>query len=269
MSNLLLQDRPTGVDESLDRLGVQPGRVHTYPFSEGDVTAGSETELQAAVIGTAERVDLPLTLRQSNYFANVVRRAAAGDRSRRAIIRLEAHLESGPGEFWENSWVRIPMVRLGPFARHVLRGDLKADKTLPEGPDRSDAGRFFCQVEGQRRLRVPISYLIKLALADAVDGAHGVPGYCEREYRDPRPVAPGMFLRRGMPKSLFRPGSSTDVLLFQNGRIRFARDLLRNLSSGRVRSRFSQGFGRPLVEREVQVRSILGHPQIPGGGHDQ
>ena len=175
MTNLLLQDRPAGVDESLARLGVQPGRVHTYPFAEGDVTAGSETELQTAVVGTADRVDLPLTIRQSNYFANVVRRAAAGDTSRRVVTRLEAHLESGPGEFWENSWVRIPMVRLGPAACRVLCADLKADKTRPDGPDRSDAGRFVCQDKDGRRLRVPISYLIKLALADAVDGAHGVP----------------------------------------------------------------------------------------------
>ena len=93
--------------------------------------------------------------------------------------------------------------------------------------------------------------------------------YCEREYRDPRPVVPGMFVRRGMPKSLFRPGSSTDVLFFQKGRVRFARDLVRNLGSGRVRSRFSQGFGLPLVETEVQVRSLLGNARMTGDGHDQ
>ena len=93
--------------------------------------------------------------------------------------------------------------------------------------------------------------------------------YSEREYREPRPVAPGMFVRRGMPKSLFRPGSSTDVLLFQRGRIRFARDLVRNLGSLRARSRFSRGFGQTLVETEVRVRSLLGNARVTGGGHGQ
>lgn len=76
-------------------------------------------------------------------------------------------------------------------------------------------------------------------------------------YEDPGPLIPGMFLRKGAPKSLYRPGSSTDVLLFQRGRIRFEDDLLRNLRRVDVESRFSMGFGRPLVETEVQVRSLI------------
>ncbi len=38
--------------------------------------------------------------------------------------------------------------------------------------------------------------------------------YSSERYEKPRPVTPGMFLERGCPKSLYRPGSSTDVLLF-------------------------------------------------------
>src|SRR5262249_41725414 len=42
--------------------------------------------------------------------------------------------------------------------------------------------------------------------------------YSDDRYRFPRPVLPGMFLKRGQPKSLFRPGSSTVILLFQKNR---------------------------------------------------
>jgi phosphatidylserine decarboxylase len=81
--------------------------------------------------------------------------------------------------------------------------------------------------------------------------------YSRDRYDDPRPISPGMFVERGCPKSLYRPGSSTDVLLFERGRIRFDDDLIRNLRRGDAQSRFSQGFGRPLVETEVTARSRI------------
>jgi phosphatidylserine decarboxylase len=79
--------------------------------------------------------------------------------------------------------------------------------------------------------------------------------YSEERYDAPRPVARGMFLRRGCPKSLFRPGGSTVVVLFQNGRVRFDDDIVSNMFLPGVRSRLSHGFGQPLVETEVKVRS--------------
>ena len=82
--------------------------------------------------------------------------------------------------------------------------------------------------------------------------------YSSDEYNYPHPVAPGIFLEKGQPKSLFRPGGSTVVLLFQPGRVSFDEDLLDNQFSVGVMSRFSEGFGRPLVETEVQVRSGIG-----------
>jgi phosphatidylserine decarboxylase len=82
--------------------------------------------------------------------------------------------------------------------------------------------------------------------------------YSETQYLDPRTVHRGMFLHKGCPKSLYRPGSSTTVLLFQENRIDFAPDLLRNLHRQDVWSRFSQGFHQPLVETDVKVRSTIG-----------
>ncbi|HVO78814.1 MAG TPA: phosphatidylserine decarboxylase [Candidatus Bathyarchaeia archaeon] len=83
--------------------------------------------------------------------------------------------------------------------------------------------------------------------------------YSEERYDNPQPIGKGMFLRRGAPKALFRPGSSTVVLLFEPGRVGFARDLVRNQHKDGVRSRYSMGFGQPVVETDVKVRSLLAH----------
>jgi phosphatidylserine decarboxylase len=84
--------------------------------------------------------------------------------------------------------------------------------------------------------------------------------YSDERYDEARPIASGMFIKRGQPKSLYRPGSSTTVLLFQRERIRFAEDLVRNLHRPDVQSRFSHGFERSLVETEMEVRSHLALP---------
>ncbi len=97
--------------------------------------------------------------------------------------------------------------------------------------------------------------------------------YSEEKYHDPQDVEIGMFLQRGCPKSLYRPGSSTDVLLFERGRIDFAEDLVNNSCRVDVRSRFSTGFGRPLVETDIQVRSSIATAsskiQVVGKGRDE
>ena len=82
--------------------------------------------------------------------------------------------------------------------------------------------------------------------------------YSAERYDNPLPVKPGMFLHKGAPKSLYRPGSSTDVLIFQEGRIDFAQDLIENMYTVKAGSRFSRGFGRPLVETDVKVLSMIG-----------
>ncbi len=86
--------------------------------------------------------------------------------------------------------------------------------------------------------------------------------YSRERYDSPSPVSAGMFIERGCPKSLYRPGSSTDVLLFQRGRITFDEDLISNLRRHDARSRLSQGFGRPLVETEVAARSRIAMPNL-------
>jgi len=84
--------------------------------------------------------------------------------------------------------------------------------------------------------------------------------YSDHRYENPRPIEKGMFLRVGAPKALFRPGSSTVVLLFQRNRIRFAKDLVDNQQRCGVQSRFSLTLGSPLAETDVAVRSLLALP---------
>jgi phosphatidylserine decarboxylase len=81
--------------------------------------------------------------------------------------------------------------------------------------------------------------------------------YSENKYDSPQNVIQGMFLQKGQPKSLFRPGSSTDVLIFQKGRIKISQDLVTNMYNQEALSRYSLGFGKPLVETEVNVRSKI------------
>jgi phosphatidylserine decarboxylase len=85
-----------------------------------------------------------------------------------------------------------------------------------------------------------------------------VQAYSSEGYDAPRQIEKGMFLCKGQPKSLYRPGSSTDILIFQEGRIDFAEDILDNMRQLGVSSRFTQGFKKPLVETDIRVRSLLG-----------
>lgn len=152
------------------------GFVETLPFAGDDCTAGTETELQVAVAGSKRSVDLPLVIEQSNYFANIVRRVAAGDTSRRAITELERYLDGNSEGVWENSWVRFPISRLSTFAAAILESDLLSDKKLPGHGLRSDADRFFVREQGGELLRLPVSYLLKIALAEVLGSQERLPG---------------------------------------------------------------------------------------------
>lgn len=161
------------VRQSLLKAGVSfettEGLVASLPFSAHDVTAGSESELQAVVIGSREQVDLPLVIEQSNYFANILKRAAAGEAPRKVAADLERFLADNTANVWENSWVRFARRSLSEFANRVLEKDLLADKGQPSGNLRGDCARFlYRDDQGQEMLRLPVSYLIKLSLADLI-----------------------------------------------------------------------------------------------------
>lgn len=82
--------------------------------------------------------------------------------------------------------------------------------------------------------------------------------YSTLGYDDPLDLSSGMFVERGCPKSLYRPGSSVDVLIFQKGRVAFSADILANMRRRNVSSRYTLHFRSPLVETDVKVRSEIG-----------
>ncbi|HEY6404063.1 MAG TPA: hypothetical protein VI479_21765, partial [Blastocatellia bacterium] len=150
-------------------------KVESLPFSESDITAGSESELQTVVVGAKESVDLPLQIERSNYYANISRRIAAGDTPRRAIIGLERYLNDNREQVWENSWARFPMRLLSAFGRQTFQSDMLADKRDHRRGLRADMDRFIAHEGGETLMRVPVSYLLKLALAEIIGSQPDLP----------------------------------------------------------------------------------------------
>jgi hypothetical protein len=135
----------------------------SLPFALGDATAGTENELQAQVSGPANQVDLPVTIRRSQYFANLTKRVATDEAPRQFVRQLERYLTEN--HVWENSWVRVPRKSLSRFANHVLEQDLHNGHTQ-RGQRRADSKQFLFPTSWGEWVRVPISYLVKLSLAD-------------------------------------------------------------------------------------------------------
>jgi len=149
-----------------DRLGLNVGSL---PFAPSDTTAGSESEMQTVVIGNKNDVDLPLFIEQSNYFSNTKRRAKAGDTSRKIMTGLEQYLNMNTEDVWENSWVRFPRDKMGDLAKTIVQYDILADKENLFAGQRTDLNRFIFQKDGHGYIRIPISYLLKLSLAEIID----------------------------------------------------------------------------------------------------
>ncbi len=139
------------------------------PFSHDDITAGSESELQAAVCGISDDVDLARTIHTSNYLKNIRERTAAGESPRIVIRQLQEFLTSPDATVWENSWVRFPRRLLNRTADQLFEGDLAADKRDSKGPLRADAHRYLLTEQGEEWVRLPISYLLKLTLAQVIE----------------------------------------------------------------------------------------------------
>jgi hypothetical protein len=162
-----------GAEPSVDRLRSALGMVSAQdmarlPFVGADATGGAEAELQASVQGSRATVDLPLAVSGSDFLANILRRAAVGDTAPRQVHALERFLDANSDQVWDNSWVRFPRRLLGPSAADVFLGDLRADKADGSNRMRGDAEKFLAIERGIEYARIPISYLLKLALADAV-----------------------------------------------------------------------------------------------------
>lgn len=138
----------------------------SLPYAVSDVTVGCENELQTAICGRKENVDLPVSIIESNYYQNILKRAAAGEMSKKVIRDFEEHIHENTGNIWENSWVRFRRSALNSHANAIFETDLLSDKQNPTGPKRNDTDRFVFSQGGEPYIRIPVSYLLKLALAD-------------------------------------------------------------------------------------------------------
>lgn len=143
--------------------------ISSLPFVFSDITAGTETELQTVVIGTSKKVDLPLSIAESSFFKNIITRSKIGEAPQNVVSALEEFLDANTENIWENSWVRFDRCRLTSFADATFLSDLRADKSIADSPYRADKGRFsYISESGSNICRVPVSYLLKLALADCL-----------------------------------------------------------------------------------------------------
>jgi hypothetical protein len=123
-------------------------------FAPADITAGTENELAAAVNGTRRDADLPRAITRLPFYQN-------GGLTRSA---LDQWLTDNRDAVWEHSWLRIGRDTLGGGARVLLALEVAG---------RSDRADFESNAA---ELRVPASYLLRLALADVLGAERLLPG---------------------------------------------------------------------------------------------
>ena len=164
-------DTPSSLLKIMNILGIheKSGKslIELLPFSDNDVTAGSETELQTAVCGNKNNVDLAIAIEKSSYYRNIIKRAATGESPQKLVKDIENYL-SNTDMVWEHSWVRLPRHTLCKYANNLFTRDLQADKRKLHSPLRRDAKWFTLINNGVEYLRIPVSYLLKLSLAHAI-----------------------------------------------------------------------------------------------------
>ncbi len=168
------------ISNAFSELGVDPSRsenwIEALPFSDRDTTAGAESEMHSLVLGSKDDVDLPSILQQSNFFENILKRSIAGETSYKRIGDLNRFLEANGENVWDNSWVRIDRQCLSGYSWSVFRKDLLKDKGHPDLGLRDDWKSFYCDEGAEEQIRIPISYLLKLSLADVLGDIENLPG---------------------------------------------------------------------------------------------
>lgn len=142
--------------------------IHQLPFVCGDVTAGTENELQTVVTGDSNSVDLPLMIQNSIHYTNIKKRVKSGDMPKKVLEQFEQYLSTSDDDAWENSWIRFPLRFLSASSLKILNRDLRADKSDLNSVNRSDIGKFTFVKGEECWLRIPISYTFKLALSEAI-----------------------------------------------------------------------------------------------------
>ncbi|WP_211232845.1 hypothetical protein [Desulfatirhabdium butyrativorans] len=149
--------------------------VQSLPFVPEDAAAGVENELLSTVSGGKQSVDLPIIIRDSTFYRNLRKRVESEESTEKPFLKLRTFLDEHAGNVWENSWVRFPVDLLNAYALNILQTDMLADKRNPGGPFRSDIDRFFFDRNQEKWLRIPVSYFIKLGLAQYIGQTQNTP----------------------------------------------------------------------------------------------
>jgi hypothetical protein len=135
------------------------------PFRDSrDVTVGIENEWQVCVKGKPDCIDLVQSILASHHYKNLRDRTASGDISGSRLKALDTWIHDNPDAIWENSWIRLPLGILSPRTRDLFEQDLRRNRSNPNSPRRGDAERFFLTLNEQTCIRIPVSYLLKLAM---------------------------------------------------------------------------------------------------------
>lgn len=138
------------------------------PFSADDITAGSETELQTAVKGEKNCVDIALSIQNSKYYKNLTKHIKAGEINSTRALELSEFIENHRDNVWENSWVIIEEKHLSKYALNLFKQDMLKKKSDKNSGLRSDYKIFFVNKDKEQKIRIPVSYLFRLALGEVV-----------------------------------------------------------------------------------------------------
>ena len=130
------QSQTRSLRACFEAIGIHPDRPESLPFVLGDATAGSETELQAAVIGNGERVDLPRTIRASSFFANVIRQAVLYDFT--SIDLDKNRLDPPQANMWRDWSEAVNAVDCGYCGRRFVKRR-PAEELAPAEPEAGDS----------------------------------------------------------------------------------------------------------------------------------
>ncbi len=170
--------------EILKKIGIIKNNdtinYHKLPFIPDDVTAGTENEYQTAVCGEMEQVDLSKTILSSNYYLNMLKRIQSGEINKTRLNDLKNYLSKDDKNIWENSWVRFSPTYLNQFAKRIFMRDMLADKKHYKNGFRSDLMKFIVIAEGEEKIRIPVSYLLKLSLADIIGEQKKLPSFFKK-----------------------------------------------------------------------------------------
>ncbi|MDK2792328.1 MAG: hypothetical protein PWQ25_1191 [Deferribacteres bacterium] len=144
-------------------------------FSPGDFTAGAETELQAGVKGKWDNIDLVNKILSSTFYKNLSRRYETGEIDFNRIKQLDNLIKNTNKHFWENSWVLLDENVLSDYAKDQIKKDFLENKSDVNSELRDDYADCYVNFKGVEKLRLPVSYLLNLALIDVVSNLSDLP----------------------------------------------------------------------------------------------